>query len=410
MLYQFHSLNYFQNKLSHRQNYRQLWVVLGALLLALLLPGRSASAFDIPTIDGFADQRTLTAFAFPLQITIPDNPYTDDLVVDHDDTLEGDVAVLSGDVHIKEGGEIVGTLFVFSGDIEIDAGGRVDGDVVNLSGDVEISGKISGDLAVLSGDVELKNSGWIGGDISILSGEVDSDSRRDDQVEGDIHIGPTINLSAFDSEPEDIPNEVQERVGGNAVAERGSREPTFLGRFFSFIFRLLSAGVGMIIIAAAAGFLARSKPVYLESVRRRLRTEMVANFVTGFLFNIVLGVLVVIFAITLCLIPMSLISGGVMLAVNSVGWAAVAAAVGRRVTGYTDVSLPSVATVVLGALVLTAPFAFLWSLDGGCVRFLGLLSAFSIASLGAGSVLSPWIKRLSSDGNDEDELVALPSG
>lgn len=408
MLHQFYSPKYFQNKRIGIQHNRHLWVMFGTILFAILLPMQSASAVNISVDEDSPDLQTLAALAAPFQVTVPDNPYTDDLVVDHDDTLEGDVAVLSGDVHIKEGGEIVGALFVLSGDIEIDSGGRVEGDVINISGDVEIAGRITGDLAVLSGDVEMKEGGWVGGDLSILSGEIDVDGSE--QVEGELRTSPTFTLPVFDSISEEISAEVHEQTERSIAADRREREPSFIGRFFSFIFRLLGAGVGMIIIAAAAGLLARSKPIYLESVRKRLRRETATNFITGFLFNVVLGVLAVIFAITLCLLPMSLISGGLMIAVNGIGWAAIAATVGRRVTGYTDVSLPSVATVVLGALILTAPFAFLWSLDGGCIRFLGLLSAFTIASIGAGSVLSPWIKRLSSDGSDDDELVALPSG
>lgn len=377
-----------------QRRYRMLFASLTTLFLVALFPLQFASAFT-----------------FPQQSITPNNPYTDDLVIEHDDLLEGDVVVASGDVVIEEGGEVTGNLLVLSGDIEIEAGGRVDGDVASLSGDVEVAGKILGDLSVLSGDVELEESGSIAGDVSVLSGDVDLDGR--DQVGGELRTGPNINIgSFFEVASEDfLPGDVEIPNSIEIEAVHQDR-PSFFERFFGFVFRLIGAGVGMVVIAGGAGLLARSKPDYLESVRKRLQPKTAANFAAGALFNVVFGLLMVIFAIVFCLFPMSLISGGSLLAVNGIGWASISASVGRKLTGYTDAALPSVANVVLGALVLTAPFAFVWALDIGCLRFIAFLAAFGLSSLGAGAVLMPWIQRITSDdddGRDGQDLLPHPS-
>ncbi|MEM7129978.1 MAG: polymer-forming cytoskeletal protein [Chloroflexota bacterium] len=312
----------------------------------------------------------------------PNNSYTDDLVVDSNDQLEGDVAVWSGDVTIEEGGKIFGNLVVMSGDIDIEAGGRVEGDVTNFRGDVTIAGKILGDLDVFSGDLTLVQSGSVSGDLSVWAGEIYD--KRDS------------NSSASRRPNEENRSQHIEEMGISPV-----------GRFFGALVRLLGAGVAALLIGALAGGLAMWKPQYIESVRRRLRGEMVINFAVGFLFNLVVGLLTIFFTVTCILIPMAIVTVGLLIGVNSIGWTALSASVGRRLTGYTDVSVSSTATVILGALLLTAPLAGLWAVGGGtivggCISVLGTLAAVGLASVGSGTVLMPWLRRLSAS----DEAVS----
>lgn len=342
------------------------------------------------------------------QMALPQNTYMDDLVVDHNDTLTGDVVVVSGDVTIKEGGEIDGNLIVLSGDVEIDAGGRVEGDVASLSGDVEVEGKILGNLAVLSGDVELSRSGLVEGDVSVFSGELDQNDSA--EIQGQLSLGPKVDFPFVDFFGEEVAEELKSEFSAeldeareNAADSRaGARdaarqEEGVIGRFFSFVFRLVGAAVVTLVIGFGAGLLMRARPDYVESVRLRLQRERVANFAVGLLFNMGLGLLTVLFTIIICLFPMALVGGGLVLAVNGIGWTAIGASVGRRLTGVHETTVQSAASVALGTLAITAPFMLLWA-GGGCLRVFAILGAVAIASVGAGSVLAPWLKRLSSDG------------
>ena len=299
-----------------------------------------------------------SSFSTSLSFSGPLNPYADDLIVESDDRLEDDIVVYSGDVTIEEGGKIIGSLTVMSGDIEIEAGGRVEGDVTNFSGDVIVAGKILGDLAVMSGDVDLVRSGSVSGDVSVWSGEVEESA--DSHIGGDVMMGLTLDeLPSFGSfwsgSGEIIPEDVKKSIADD-LAKLDRVDRSSMGRFFSGLFRLLGVGAISLVVAAIAGGLTMWRPNHVESVRRRLRSETVINFAVGLLFNVVVGFLTVLFTATCILIPMALLTVGLLIGINGVGWTALSASVGRKLTGYTNATVTSTATVILGGIDLDIAF------------------------------------------------------
>jgi len=77
--------------------------------------------------------------------------FGEDLTIEEDKTLQGDVVVLGGNITIL---------------------GTVTGDVVALGGNITILGTVAGDVIVLGGDLHIKSTGTIKGDAVTVMGKV----------------------------------------------------------------------------------------------------------------------------------------------------------------------------------------------------------------------------------------------
>lgn len=332
--------------------------------------------------------------------SFPHDPQIDHLTVAADEQLEGDVVVYSGDVSVQAGGQILGNLIVASGDINVETGGQIHGDVTSLSGDVTIAGKILGDLAVASGSVTLMEKGSVDGDVSVWSGTVRESPRS--TIHGELRVGLNVrdipSLADVMSSSSQAPKNEPRRAASGGYSSMLLKDYSLVGHLAGSTMRLVSAGFLLIFASAVSGALEVRRPHYVETVRRRLRSDLHINLAAGILFNLVMGVLVVLFFATCLLIPVALLALGLLIAINGIGWTAVAGAAGRRLTRYTGRPVQSATTAVLGSVVLAIPLAGSWAIGGG-LAVLGFLTGFGLISTGAGTVLLPWLRRLSGDEN-----------
>ena len=77
--------------------------------------------------------------------------FGEDLTIEEDKTLQGDVVALGGDITVL---------------------GTVTGDVVALGGDITVLGTVAGDVVILGGDLYIKSTGTIKGDAVTVMGKV----------------------------------------------------------------------------------------------------------------------------------------------------------------------------------------------------------------------------------------------
>ena len=109
-------------------------------------------------------------------------------------TVRGNIAILGGDVRIKQDehvpgnllfigddlvleGQIGGNLVVVGGDVDLTASSHVGGNVSVIGGDADVSGTsvVGGNVAVVGGDVDLTGTSRVGGNVSVLGGRVTQD-------------------------------------------------------------------------------------------------------------------------------------------------------------------------------------------------------------------------------------------
>ncbi len=309
--------------------------------------------------------------------------YFGDLTVEPGQVLPGDVVVYEGDVTLQSAGRIAGNLVVYRGDVEIQSGASTGGNVTAFSGDVEVAGEIGGNLAALNGDVTLENSARVNGDVSLVNGDLERSEGA--FVGGNVAKGPSLVLP-------DLPAAPFPRVPGMGQNDVSGAARSWAWSLGAFVTRVIGVGLFALLAGLLIAVLMLVRPQAVEEFQRTLVAEPALSFVAGIVANLGVLFLSVLFAITLCLIPLSIVAWLVLAALNVAGWAAIAAAVAGRVRGSLKSSLKPELMTGLIAAVLIGGLGLLWAM-GGCFRFVGMATALIVSSVGVGAVLLPLFRR-----------------
>lgn len=89
-----------------------------------------------------------------------------------DDGVYSGTLIFAGDHQYGSGAVLPGDVYIRAGQTQLGAGARVEGSVYMLGGSLQSNGRIDGDLAVLGGEVTLGPDAVIGGDLRAGSGTV----------------------------------------------------------------------------------------------------------------------------------------------------------------------------------------------------------------------------------------------
>jgi cytoskeletal protein CcmA (bactofilin family) len=277
-------------------------------------------------------------------------------------SVRPDEFVFGGNFVLRSGETLRGNLWVFGGNADLQQDSLVTGSVMVAGGNLRINGRVDGDINAAGGNIELLENALVRGDVNMLGGTVSQ--RQGARVEG----------------------RIQENGRGPVqIVPPTFRTPTFpafnvrmtpVWDFLSFLFQSF-------FVAALAVVAALFLPQPMERVSRAAVAQPLLASGLGLLTIIVVPILMVIMAITLILIPVSLLAGLALGLFILFGWIAVGLEVGKRmaVLFKTTWALPVAAG--LGTLVLAL-------VAGGAGRYIicvgWILPAF-VAVLGLGSVL-----------------------
>ena len=159
-------------------------------------------------VSGVAAAETLAGGSVTIDAdeTLGDTSATGGTVV-VDGTVDGDLSVYAGDVHITEGAEVTGIVRAYGGTVTVD--GSVGGNVLAyggsvavgptadidrsfgaVAGDVEFGGRIGGDASTVAGSVTLAETALVGGNLNHF-GELRDEGGT---VEGAIQDGNDLAL------------------------------------------------------------------------------------------------------------------------------------------------------------------------------------------------------------------------
>jgi predicted flap endonuclease-1-like 5' DNA nuclease len=164
----------------------------------------------------------------------------------------------------------------------------------------------------------------------------------------------------------------------------------------TFILRLIGVALLSVLLGIVTWLLAQIRPSTIHATRAVMLDQPALSFVVGILANVVLILTAAFFAVTICLVPLSLITLLLVIALNTVGWAVISSVVSRRLLEGFKWSIRWDYALGLTAAVLAGGLGLLWAM-GGCFRFFGFVGMLIVSSVGAGAFLLPYIRKPSPD-------------
>ncbi|MEO6062382.1 MAG: polymer-forming cytoskeletal protein, partial [Thermoflexales bacterium] len=295
------------------------------LMIALGGPGLAMGQTPEPLAP--AERRTLRSQSI----------FGDNFTLRSNETIDGDLSVYGGNVVLEEGSRIDGKLNVFGGNIDI-------------------AGTVRGDLVMAGGNARLRRSGRLEGNQTFLGGRLDNDggftSGRSTQLPvpsaPDRPRVPSVNVSPFE------------------WYARAVRD--FFGGLVNITLAVLAA-LGVMVLV----------PRHVRQVENVLRGNAVASGGLGALTLIAVPVIAVVLAITICLIPASLLAIVALIGAMLLGWSVVSRVVGERVMqAFGRADWTPMGQTAAGALSLAVL---------GAIPFFGGLLSFVSTAVGVGAVV-----------------------
>lgn len=242
------------------------------------------------------------------------------------------VTAITGGTHTFAAGErIPGDAYVLAGKLTVEQGASLGGSLLVLGGEVDVAGRIEGDVSLIGGRLRVEPAAQIRGALTDAGGE--------------LALAPEATVTGGVRRGEPLP------------AAAPSPAVTLPAT-------LLSALLPALAVALFAWLLARALPRPFARVTDAVSDHAVVCAAMGLLAGITALVLLVLVAFTVLLIPFSIAGALGLFAAIGYGWAAVGAALGRRLRARWPRLSPANAAA-LGAFLFTLAF--------GLVRFVPLV-------------------------------------
>lgn len=275
-----------------------------------------------------------------------------------------DGQVILGDVfNLGPGESVDGDLVVIGGVVTLEQGSRVQGDAVLLGGTLSCDGEVLGNLAALGGTVSLGSHALVHGDLVRFGAVV----RRD---AGATVLGREVSGQSFD-----MPSITVPRVGGAVPF-----------RLWTFRFKPLTDAAVLLLkslaMAALAVLVMMLWPDATARVARGIVEQPLLAGGLGLLSLIVVLPILVLLIISLCLSPLGILGGTVLLVGVAFGTIAAGLEVGLRLQQVLRLQMHPAAAAGLGTLLLMIVVGGI-----GLVPCVGWVAPLGLCSLAAGSVI-----------------------
>jgi hypothetical protein len=273
----------------------------------------------------------------------------------------GDHAVIGDTYTLAAGQQLDSNLIVLGGQANIAAGATVNCKVVVLGGSLDLAGTVLQDVVVMGGDARLRATSEIDGQLQSVGGSFTQDEGA--QIRGGVSQGWSTNS------------------GGSGRLPFGGEVPLLaevIG-FYRAVTRTILGSLGLGLLALLVVLV---WPEPTARVRAAVTNAPGHSGALGLLTGVAVPVLIVLAAITVCLIPVSFMAMVLLTAAVAFGWIALGLLVGERlVRALHLVNLsPAVAAALGTALLSLAVTAISWA---QCV---GWVVPVILAAVGLGAV------------------------
>ncbi|HLE16100.1 MAG TPA: polymer-forming cytoskeletal protein [Anaerolineales bacterium] len=276
------------------------------------------------------------------------------------ETLDADLIVFGSSVTLEENSTVSGDVVVFGGSLF--SGGTVEGSLVSIGGNQTINGTVQGSALILGGSVLIDEQAVIEGDLTSIGGSVQLDAGA--RIEGEMVNGfqiPPISLFGGGEQP-----------NGPDFGVRLS--PIWAGMWF--LFRLF-------LWAALAALVTLFVPNPTNRIARTIVEQPLLSGGVGLITAIVAPLVLVVLAITIILIPVSLLGGLALVIAWFFGRIALGMEIGRRIGQMFNREWP----YGLAAGVGTFALALVVDGAGELIPCVGWLLPFLVGVLGLGAVI-----------------------
>lgn len=276
--------------------------------------------------------------------------------------------VFGGTYTLRSGETLRGGLVVVGGTALLEEDTLVIGDIVVVGGQVEIFGEVEGNVIAIGGRAYLGKHAVVNEDLVTVGGTVQREE------------GALVRGSITAEMPEDFDFGV---FSPQAFA-RNQDWRSNLWRGFKPIGDVMVKFMQALALSALAAVLALFLLKPMNRVSRAVITQPFAAGGLGFLTIIVLPALLVVLAITLILLPLSLIGVVVLVCGFVFGWVSIGLEVGKRIEKMFKVEDPWVPAVSAGVGTLTLSVV---SYSVGLIPCIGWVLPFLVYVLGLGAVV-----------------------
>ena len=288
-----------------------------------------------------------------------------------------DGRVVFGDNYTLESGDTLsGDLVVFGGNVTIEEDAKVQGDMVVFGGNVNLDGTVNGTAVIVGGSTTMGETSVVRGDLVTVGGSLTRDpgSEIAGQVVTNVPI-PDFEIPEVPSAP-DVP-----------AVPRVPPVPGVPGRpNINFDFNPLANFFQMVFTAIAVSLLAMLASLFLQSQIERVSQAIVSNAVIagsiGLLTGVMAPVVLVILAVTIILIPVSLLAAMALALAWLFGLIAIGTEVGERFTKAINQTWAAPLTAGMGTFLMMIVVGGI-----GLIPCIGWLTTSLVALLGVGGVV-----------------------
>lgn len=248
-------------------------------------------------------------------------------------SLSDDRVVAGGTFTLREGETLNGNLIIFGGAVTLEEGSRVNGEVVLMGGTVEIDGNVHGSVVGMGGVVSLGSMAVVDGDLTTLAATLNQEAGA--QVRGQIVRGLRTPLRFPFPGRGIVPD----------VPDFGVRFPGVLNIMWFFFRTFLWAALAVLLVM----FL----PTHTERVAITIVRQPILAGGVGLLTAVVAPLLLIGIAITIILIPVSLVGILILTIAWFFGRIALGYEIGKRFAETTSQDWPPAVAAGIGTLVMT---------------------------------------------------------
>lgn len=199
----------------------------------------------------------------------------------------GDVVIYGDDYTLEKDQVIKGDLFVYGGNVTLEKDSQVKGDVHVFGGNLNVDGEIGGDVTVWGGNINLQSNTLVRGDLKVFGGTITREKGAD--VRGN-------EIHNWLSAPQ-MPRVPRSRVFPQT---RDNRSWSVLNNLFRGVMSILVITVLGILVVVFI-------PRHTDTVAEAMIKAPVQSLGSGLITTIAVPIAALIMAITLILIPASIL-------------------------------------------------------------------------------------------------------
>ncbi len=236
--------------------------------------------------------------------------------------------VIGNSFTLESGKTLQDDLLILGGTVTLMKDSIVDGNVILIGGTINASGTVNGSITATGGSVTLTETAVINGDLTTAGAFVDRNPNA--QITGAVRT---------------------EALGPYLVLPGGVRIPQMSGNFDPF-FNLISFILRIFLWALLAMVVSMFFPTHLARTAQAAISQPLISGGLGLLTAIVLPLVLVLIALTICLIPVTLV-GGLLLAIAwAFGLISLGTELGKRISGVFKQAWHPAIEAGLGTLLL----------------------------------------------------------